>query len=122
MAIRMRVNNKQNSSCMECGRNYNYTQEMYDINVCGEIFTLCFKCSEVLFKKLLSANVQYNGRTKSKNDLRRIRNAFKADNPELETVKEKRPDCFGNFVKKQKCKQCVFLEDCKQTWESQWEE
>lgn len=69
--IRMRVNTNTRSRCEECGTVWNHTGEMYDLLVFGEIHQICRLCSEMLFQKTLRAGCAYNGKVKSKEDLKR---------------------------------------------------
>lgn len=71
MAIKMRVNNTKESVCKECGCPYSHTAEMYDLALCGERYTLCRSCIEVLFQKTLKASCMYNGKVKGPEDLKR---------------------------------------------------
>lgn len=73
MAIKMRHNNNANSVCIECGDKRNQVLEMFDICISGNIFTICDKCNEQLFKKCLSAECQKNARVKSQRDIEIIR-------------------------------------------------
>lgn len=73
--VKMRVNNNKESKCEECDTKWLYTPEMYDIHLCDVTFTLCQKCVETIFHKTLKANVIYNERLKSKEDLKRIKNS-----------------------------------------------
>lgn len=76
MAIKMRVNNNKESKCSICNIEYKNTAEMYDLKFNKNTFTLCRKCNEVLFQKTLRASVLYNGKIKSKEDMKRIRNEY----------------------------------------------
>ena len=80
MAIKMRINNDKYSKCSECSTKWDDTAEMYDIHLCNNTFTLCRKCSEVLFHKTLRASVLYNSKTKSKSDQKRIINEYNLHN------------------------------------------
>ena len=79
MAIKMRVNSYTDSSCMECGVDWMYTPEMYDLRICGNTFTLCASCVDKIFHKTLKAGVMYNQKLKSKTDIKRARNSKKLD-------------------------------------------
>ena len=73
----MRVNEKKNSCCEECGVSFKNTKEMYDIMIVDTKFTLCFNCIEKVFQKTLHASVSYNNRIKSQEDMERIRRSQK---------------------------------------------
>lgn len=75
MAIKMRVNTNQESTCDECSCPWKNTAEMYDLMLCGTKFTLCKECIETLFNKTLKASCLYNSRLKSQEDLRRAERA-----------------------------------------------
>lgn len=120
--IKMRVNNNDESFCLCCGTRYKYTKEMYDLSICGTEFTLCFDCVEILFKKLLRANTMYNGKVKTPLDIQRIKRYDLLKNPNQEVHVEIRPNCFGDFLKKKKCRECKFLKDCKEAFNDKWEE
>ena len=75
MAIKMRVNTNNESTCDECSCMWKNTAEMYDLMLCGERFTLCKECIETLFNKTLKASCLYNGRLKSQDDLKRAERA-----------------------------------------------
>lgn len=46
---------------------------MFDLCICGNIFTICDVCNEKIFSKCLSAEVMKNGRVKSQHDMAIIR-------------------------------------------------
>lgn len=71
--IRMRVNTNSSSKCEQCGTSYKDTREMYDILFVGQKSTICYGCTEVLFRKLLSARGMYNRKLKSPEDKKRLR-------------------------------------------------
>ena len=71
--IRMRVNTNSSSKCEQCGTSYKDTREMYDILLLGRKSTMCYSCSDELFKKLLKSRCMYNGKLKSPEDKRRLR-------------------------------------------------
>lgn len=73
--VKMRVNNNKESKCEECNTHWLYTPEMYDIHLCENTFTLCKKCTDTLFHKTLKASVLYDGRIKTKVDMKRIKNS-----------------------------------------------
>lgn len=73
MAIRMRVNNNLKSKCENCRCEYKNTSEMYDLQICETKFVLCKMCIDELLHKTLKADCLFNGKTKSKEDLERIR-------------------------------------------------
>ena len=69
--IKMRVNTSKSSICNECGTKYKDTLEMYDLVLCGQQFTLCKDCVEVLFHKTLKADCMYNAKLKSQEELKK---------------------------------------------------
>lgn len=69
MAIRMRNNNDKDSICCECGQTRKKVLDMFDLNIGGEIFTICDLCNDALFYKTLRANCYTNGRVKQKEDI-----------------------------------------------------
>lgn len=121
MSIKMKVVNDKNSCCNECGKKYNNTKEMYGLMLCNTKFTLCFDCVDVLFHKTLKSSCLYNSRLKSKDDLERIKRDNYIKNPKP-VVKEEKPDCYGDFVKKTKCKKCKYLYECRKAYDEQWED
>lgn len=80
---KMRVTKERESACCECGREWKNVSEMYDLKIGDNISTICRKCSNVLFQKLLKAACAYDGRVKTNEDMARIRR----DNAEHEEVK-----------------------------------
>lgn len=70
--IKMRVNNNKETVCSNCGKKYNYTKEMYDVMIFGQVKHLCYGCVDMLFRKTLSAQIKYQSRVKSKEDIARI--------------------------------------------------
>lgn len=124
MPIKMRVNSNKESRCQECNVLWKNTPEMYDMLIVDTKFTLCKTCLDDLFRKTLKISCMYNGKLKSQEDLRRIYNSRKILNPEKEVkVEEVRPNCYGDFVKKKKCKECKYLTECRDLFdEKQWED
>lgn len=72
--VKMRVNTEKKSECNGCGIKWSNTKEMYDMMICGNLFTLCFDCVDKIFHKTLLANCKYNAKIKSKEDEQRIIN------------------------------------------------
>jgi hypothetical protein len=68
----MKIENNKQSKCENCGREYNYTPEMYNLKIIDRKFTLCKSCIDILFGKLLRADVMYNEKIKSNDDIKRI--------------------------------------------------
>ena len=67
-AIKIRVNNKQNDICTGCGKSSEKEKkEFYDMMIGNDLIHLCFDCMEMMFKKTLKAQVNYNGKLKSQN-------------------------------------------------------
>lgn len=71
MAIKMRENKNKECRCIECKTKWINTPVMYDIMIHGNIYNLCKDCSDLLFKKLLTASCNYNHKIKSKEDIKR---------------------------------------------------
>lgn len=123
MPIKMRVNSNNECKCQECNVSWKNTPEMYDVLVVDTKFTLCKKCLDDLFTKILKISCMYNGRVKSQEDMRRIHNSNKILNPISETRIIEKPSCYGDFVKKKKCKECKYLPECRDLFdEKQWED
>lgn len=72
MAIKMRTNKSTKCSCEECGALRKNVLDMFDINIFGEIHTICDECNDKLFYKSLRANVYTQSRLKSKEDIKVI--------------------------------------------------
>ena len=88
MAIRMRNNTKSDSVCCECGQTRKRVLDMFDVQVGGNIFTICDMCNKALFEKTLKAECYKNGRVKSKEDMAVIHERGRARSRERE-LKEK---------------------------------
>lgn len=73
--MKMRINNKKNSCCDECGCQFKHTEEMYDFMICGTVYTVCKQCSDKMFRLLLKASCGYNAKVKSADDMARIQKA-----------------------------------------------
>ena len=67
-AIKIRVNIKQKDICTGCGKSSkDERKEFYDMMIGNDLIHLCFDCMEMMFKKTLKAQVNYNGKLKSPN-------------------------------------------------------
>ena len=67
-AIKIRVNTKQNDTCTGCGKSSKKEKkEFYDMMIGNDLIHLCFDCMEMMFKKTLKAQVNYNGKLKNPN-------------------------------------------------------
>lgn len=67
-AIKIRVNTKQNDTCTGCGKSSkDEHKEFYDMLVGKTMIHLCFDCMEMMFRKTLKAQVNYQGKLKSPN-------------------------------------------------------
>lgn len=67
-AIKIRVNNKQNDVCTCCGKSSkDEKKEFYDMMIGNDLIHLCFDCMEMMFRKTLKAQVNYQGKLKSPN-------------------------------------------------------
>ena len=71
--IKMRVNNNSESFCSNCGMKYKNTKEMYDLMLFGKVNQICLKCVDALFQKTLKAQINYQSKIKTKEDLARIK-------------------------------------------------
>jgi len=71
MPIRMRESKKQNAICEECGIPFNSTRALIEMQIADKRVTLCKRCEEVLFSKLLAIDCKYNERLKKPVDLQR---------------------------------------------------
>lgn len=67
-AIKIRVNNKQKDICTGCGKSStNEKKEFYDMMIGNDLVHLCFDCMEMMFRKTLKAQVNYQGKLKNPN-------------------------------------------------------
>lgn len=67
-SIRIRINDKQNDVCSACGKDSkNEEKEFYDMRIGNDLIHLCFDCMEMMFRKTLKAQVNYQGKLKSPN-------------------------------------------------------
>lgn len=95
MPIKMREVKDKNSHCSVCKTNWSNTPVMFDIGfICdnnSHIITLCKKCSDELFQKLLRSSCNYNSKVKDKVDMERIRRSKQDEMPKGEkwSVEEK---------------------------------
>lgn len=71
--IRMRINKKDDARCCECGAGPETSLEMFDIQLGGEVRTICDWCNGQLFRKTLNADCAVMAKVKSKRDLDIIR-------------------------------------------------
>lgn len=118
----MRVNYDTESVCDECGLKYGSTEVMHDLFLVDNCYTLCYDCIDKIFHKVLKAQCNWNAKTKDKADMQRIRVASNRKNPKIEE-KDITPECYGNFVKQQKCKKCSVNKQCKDIWQnSGWDD
>lgn len=69
----MRVNTNTDSHCSNCGVTWKNTKEMHDLMLFGEVHQICFNCLETLFQKSLKAQIAYQGKLKTKEDLIRAK-------------------------------------------------
>lgn len=72
--IKMRINHNKDSVCDLCDSKWKNVPEMYDIMLKDQIFTVCKQCTSELFHKILKADCLYSGKTKSNEDLQRLKN------------------------------------------------
>lgn len=67
-AIKIRVNTKQKDICAGCGKSSkDEKKEFYDMMIGNDLIHLCFDCIEMMFRKTLKAQVNYQGKLKSPN-------------------------------------------------------
>ena len=66
------VKDKEKAICKGCGENFNHSLEMYDLMIGDVLITVCDECTDEVLRKCCSASCKYNGRLKSKEDLRKI--------------------------------------------------
>ena len=67
-AIKIRVNTKQKDICTCCGKSSkDEKKEFYDMMIGNDIIHLCFDCIEMMFRKTLKAQVNYQGKLKNPN-------------------------------------------------------
>lgn len=71
--IKMRVNNHKDSECDFCNEKWKNVPEMYDMMLLDDIYTICKRCTQELFMKILKADCLYNGKLKSAEDIARER-------------------------------------------------
>jgi len=71
-AIKMRVNNNDDSICSICNKPHKSVLDMFDLNINGTIITICDCCNDTLFYKTLKANNYTNHRLKDKHDIKII--------------------------------------------------
>ena len=69
MAIRMRNSKDKDAVCCECGQTRKEVLGMFDICIGKNIFTICDVCNETLLFKTIRAEVEKNGRIKTKEDM-----------------------------------------------------
>ena len=67
-AIKIRVNTKQKDTCTGCGKSSkDEKKEFYDMMIGNDLIHLCFDCIEMMFRKTLKAQVNYQGKLKNPN-------------------------------------------------------
>lgn len=71
-AIKMRVNNNDDSICDICKKPHKSVLDMFDLSINGTIITICDCCNDTLFYKTLKANNYTNHRLKDKHDIKII--------------------------------------------------
>lgn len=72
MAIKMRLNKKDDAVCDGCGCGRNDALDVFDVMIGDYMLTVCDHCSESLFNKTLRATCYTNGRVKMPKDTRVI--------------------------------------------------
>lgn len=73
MAIKMRNNKNPDAICDECYNTADQSLGMFDICICGNVFTVCDLCTDKILNKTLAAVCSINGKVKSQHDLAIIR-------------------------------------------------
>lgn len=84
--IKMRINNDKGSKCFNCGRQWDCVREMFDLRIGYKkerTLPLCIKCVETMEKKFLKATCMYNGKLKTKADMKRAQREKDLENEEL---------------------------------------
>ena len=72
--IKMKENKNKECNCSCCNTNWKDTPQMIDIMINkNEIVSLCKKCYETMFQKLLKVSCMYDNKLKTKEDEVRIR-------------------------------------------------
>ena len=67
-AIKIRVNTKQKDICTGCGKSSkDERKEFYDMMIGNDLIRVCFDCIEMMFRKTLKAQVNYQGKLKNPN-------------------------------------------------------
>lgn len=83
--IKMRINNNKESKCFNCGKQWDYTREMFDLRIGYKkerTLPLCLKCVETMEKKFLKATCMYNAKLKTKVDMKRAQREKVLENEE----------------------------------------
>ena len=67
-AIKLRVHTKQKDICTGRGKSSkDEKKEFYDMMIGNDLIHLCFDCIEMMFRKTLKAQVNYQGKLKNPN-------------------------------------------------------
>lgn len=69
MSIKMKVNNKLEAKCCNCGRGQKQSVDMFDVMVGKQRFTICDACNDLLFTKTLNASCYRDHRVKGDKDI-----------------------------------------------------
>lgn len=69
--FKMRILDKEETTCEFCNQEWKNVEEMYNLKIGDEIYTICRGCVQQLFQKLLTADCRYMGKIKSKEDIQR---------------------------------------------------
>ncbi len=74
MSIKMRNNKEEGTKCNVCLQEQKEVLRMYDIlfGDCKIIIKICDECAEELFRKVLKANVELQGATKTSREIQII--------------------------------------------------
>lgn len=66
--IKIRISYKSGVHCTACGKlSDKERKEFYDMMIGDKIIHLCYDCLDVMFRKTLKAQVNYQGKTKTLN-------------------------------------------------------
>ena len=67
-SIKIRINYKSGIHCTACGKlSDKERKEFYDMMIGNDLIHLCFDCIEMMFRKTLKAQVNYQGKLKNPN-------------------------------------------------------
>ena len=67
----MRIVENEESQCQFCNEKWKNVEEMYNLKISENVYTICRGCVQQLFTKLLTADCKYIGKVKTKEDIER---------------------------------------------------